>query len=194
MSREIIRCEWCKKEEIYIKYHDTEWGVPLYDDQKIFESLILEMFQSGLSWITVLKKRKGFRKSFNNFDYKKISKYSRKYLIKLENNSSIIRHAGKIEATKNNAIAFMQIQKEFGSFSKYIWAFVNNKSIQNKIISIDQLPKRSNLSDKISDDLKKRGFKFIGSTTIYSFIQSIGIVNDHTKNCFRYSQIINQLL
>ena len=152
------------------------------------------MFQSGLSWITVLKKRKGFRKSFNNFDYKKISKYSRKYLIKLENNSSIIRHAGKIEANKNNEIAFKQIQKEFGSFSKYIWGFVNNKSIQNKIISIDQLPKRSNLSDKISDDLKKRGFKFIGSTTIYSFIQSIGIVNDHTKNCFRYSQIINQLL
>ena len=133
-------------------------------------------------------------KSFNKLSLSLPSKYSRKYLIKLENNSSIIRHAGKIEATKNNAIAFMQIQKEFGSFSKYIWAFVNNKSIQNKIISIDQLPKRSNLSDKISDDLKKRGFKFIGSTTIYSFIQSIGIVNDHTKNCFRYSQIINQLL
>ena len=181
------RCSWCLKDPIYINYHDEEWGVPIFNDQEIFEALVLETFQSGLSWITVLKKREGFRRAFDNFDYKKIAHYSNKKLENLNINSNIIKHKLKISATKDNAIAFIKIQKEFGSFSKYIWRYVNYKPINNKIPNIYSIPKNTSLSKKISSDLKNRGFRFIGSTTIYSYMQAIGMVNDHTIDCFKYT-------
>ena len=186
MSREIIRCKWCLSDPIYIKYHDNEWGNPVYNDSKIFEYLLLETFQAGLSWITILKKRNAFRKAFDNFNYKKIAKYTDKKIKQLNINNDIIRNKLKIKAAKNNAIAFMKIQKEFKSFSKYIWAFTQNKPIQNTFKSIKEIPSQTPLSNKISEDLKKRGFKFIGPIMIYSYMQAIGMVNDHTTNCFRY--------
>ena len=186
MSREIIRCKWCENDPLYIKYHDKEWGIPLYNDTKMFEFLLLESFQAGLSWITILKKRKNFQKAFSNFNYKKISNYSETKLEELSLDKGIIRNKLKIKAAKTNAIAFLKIQKEFGSFSKYIWGFVDGKQIQNNFLSLKELPSKTPLSDKISSDLKKRGFKFVGSTIIYAYMQAIGIVNDHTTNCFKH--------
>tara|TARA_B100000579_G_C22759120_1_gene818039 strand:+ start:127 stop:714 length:588 start_codon:yes stop_codon:yes gene_type:complete len=183
------RCNWCLKDPIYVDYHDREWGVPIYNDMKIFESLFLETFQSGLSWITILKKRKNFRKSFSNFDYEKISFYTNKKLESLMLDESIIRNRLKIHAAKTNANAFIKIRSEFNTFSEYIWKFTNMKPINNKIESQSQIPINTILSDKISADLKKRGFKFVGSTTVYAFMQAIGMVNDHTTNCFRYKEI-----
>ena len=178
------RCFWVdEKSAIYIKYHDEEWGVPKYNDGELFELLILEGFQAGLSWITVLKKRDAFREAFDQFDYRKIAKYNEKKMKELLMNEKIIRSKGKIEAAINNAKIFMEIQKEFGSFSNYIWGFTNNKIIkrQNK-----ELPASTPLSDKISKDLKKRGMKYVGSIIIYSYLQAIGIVDDHDKECFKY--------
>ena len=186
MLRETIRCKWCLSDPIYIKYHDNEWGNPVYNDSKIFEYLLLETFQAGLSWITILKKRNAFRKAFDNFNYKKIAKYTDEKIKQLNKNNDIIRNKLKIKAAKNNAIAFIKIQKEFKSFSKYIWAFTKNKPIQNTFKSIKEIPSQTPLSNKISKDLKKRGFKFIGPIMIYSYMQAIGMVNDHTTNCFRY--------
>ena len=165
--------------------------MPLYDDHKIFEFLILETFQAGLSWMTILKKRENFRKALDNFDYKKISKYSEDKFEELMNNKGIIRNRLKIKATISNATVFIEIQKEFGSFSKYIWNFVDNKPIQNNYSSVNDIPAKTELSDMISLDLKKRGFKFVGSTIVYSHMQATGMVNDHTPDCFRYKEVQN---
>ena len=179
------RCFWVdEKSEIYVKYHDEEWGIPKYDDKELFELLILESFQAGLSWITVLKKREAFREAFDDFDVIKVSKYDEKKVTELLNNEKIIRSRGKINAAINNAKIFIEIQKEFGSFSNYIWSYTDNKIIKRK--SNEALPTSTPLSDKISKDLKKRGMKYVGTVIIYSYLQAIGIVNDHDENCFKY--------
>ncbi|MDC0201684.1 DNA-3-methyladenine glycosylase I [Flavobacteriales bacterium] len=189
MSRKVVRCKWCENDLLYIKYHDTEWGVPVYDDDKIFEFLLLETFQAGLSWITILKRRKNFRTAFDNFDYTKIASYSDDKLERLRNDDGIIRNRLKIKAAKTNASAFIEVQKEFGTFSKYIWGFVNGKPIRNNFKSTGELPANTPLSDKISSDLKKRGFKFVGSTIVYAHMQAMGMINDHSTKCFRYKEI-----
>tara|TARA_B100000497_G_C7683365_1_gene413679 strand:+ start:1306 stop:1887 length:582 start_codon:yes stop_codon:yes gene_type:complete len=185
------RCKWPKEDDLYIEYHDREWGVPIYDDAKIFEFLLLETFQAGLSWITILRKRENFRKAFNNFDYQKIANYSEKKIKELKLDARIVRNKLKIKAAKTNAIAFIEVQKEFGTFSKYIWGFVNGKPIQNNFKSLSEMPANTPLSDKISSNLKKRGFKFVGTTVVYAHMQSMGMVNDHITNCFRYNEINN---
>ena len=183
------RCPWPGNDELYIKYHDEEWGVPVHDDRKHFEFLVLESAQAGLSWITILRKRENYRASYDNFDPVKVAEYNKKKIDKLMKNAGIIRNIKKIEASINNAKRFLEIAKEFGSFDKYIWKFVNNKPVINKWKSISQIPAKTALSDEISKDLKKRGFKFLGSTTIYAHLQAIGLVNDHLISCFRYRQI-----
>ena len=183
------RCSWCEEDPLYIEYHDTEWGVPLRDEQKLFEFLILETFQAGLSWITILRKRENFRKALDNFDYKTIALYDEEKITELLQDAGIIRNKLKVKATISNAIAFMQIQTEFGSFNKYIWSFVNNIPIQNDNKSISEVKASTTISDKLSKDLKKRGFKFIGPTVIYAYIQAIGMVNDHTVDCFRHQEV-----
>ena len=175
------RCSWVNENnELYIKYHDTEWAVPSYDDKYLFEMLLLESFQAGLSWECILNKRESFRKAFDNFDYKIIAEYDDAKIIELLNDRSIIRNRLKINAAINNAKVFMNIQKEFGSFSDYIWKFTNYKQIVHNIVITS-----NSLSDRISLDLKKRGMKFVGTTIIYSYLQAIGVVNDHDKNCFK---------
>ena len=183
------RCYWCGDDPLYVEYHDKEWGVPIYDDEKMFELLLLENFQAGISWITILRKRENFRKAFDNFDYKKIAKYSSEKLKTLRLDTGIIRNKLKIKSAKTNAICFLEIQKEFGTFSRYIWDFVGSKPIQNNFNFQSELPQNTKLSDKISADLKKRGFKFVGSTIIYAYLQAIGVVNDHTLNCFRHKEL-----
>jgi DNA-3-methyladenine glycosylase I len=183
------RCVWAGDDPLYITYHDEEWGVPLFDDAKLFEFLILETFQAGLSWITILRKRENFRNAFDQFDYKKIAQYDEKKQEELRQDAGIIRNKLKIKATINNAQAFIKIQQEFGSFSKYIWKFVNEKPIKNKWKNTDEVPANTALSDLISADLKKRGFKFVGSTVIYAHMQATGMVNDHTVDCFRYHEV-----
>lgn len=183
------RCEWCGTDPLYIKYHDEEWGVPVHDDQKLFEMLILEGAQAGLSWITVLKKRENYRNAFSNFDALKISRYSDKKIAKLLVNPGIIRNKLKVNSTVTNARAFLQIQKEFGSFDKYIWQFVDGKPIINNFTNLKEIPASTEISDRMSKDLKKRGFKFIGSTICYAYMQAVGMVNDHTTNCFRYKEV-----
>ncbi|MCB0447439.1 MAG: DNA-3-methyladenine glycosylase I, partial [Gelidibacter sp.] len=170
------RCGWCLGDPIYEAYHDTEWGVPVKDDDTLFEFLILETFQAGLSWITILRKRENFRKAFDNFDYKKIVNYNQKKMDSLLEDAGIIRNKLKIKATITNAQAFMDIQKEFGSFSNYIWAFTDGKPIKNKVKNYKEAPPTTALSDAISKDLKKRGFKFVGSTVIYAHMQATGMV------------------
>jgi len=183
------RCNWAGKDPLYIEYHDTEWGVPVYDDDTLFEFLILETFQAGLSWITILRKRENFRKALDNFDYHKIAKYGDDKYNELLLDAGIIRNKLKIKATISNAIAFMEIQKEFGSFSKYIWGFTNGKPIKNRWKIMSEVPANTKLSDFISKDLKKRGFKFVGSTVIYAHMQATGMVNDHAEYCFRYEEV-----
>ncbi len=187
---ELKRCAWVPNNNLeYIKYHDEEWGVPVHDDGKFFEMLILEGAQAGLSWETVLKKREGYRKAFKNFDVQKCAKLSDEELEKQLLNPEIIRNRLKVFSVRKNAIAFIAIQKEFGSFDKYIWQFVGNKPIQNKLSSISQVPAKTEISDKISKDLKKRGMSFVGSTIMYAFMQATGLVNDHTTDCFRFKTI-----
>lgn len=183
------RCGWCKGDALYEAYHDEEWGVPVKDDDTLFEFLILETFQAGLSWITVLKKRENFRKAFDNFDYKKIATYNQEKIDELLQNEGIIRNKLKVNATITNALAFMEIQKEFGSFSKYIWGFVDGKPIKNNFKNYKDAPANTPLSDALSKDLKKRGFKFVGSTVMYAQMQATGMVNDHEVNCFRYDEV-----
>ncbi len=183
------RCTWCGDDPLYIKYHDQEWGVPVKDDDKLFEFLILETFQAGLSWITVLRKRENFRKAFDNFDYKKIAQYSEEKKEKLLQDKGIIRNRLKIKATICNAISFMEVQKEFGSFSNYIWSFTNHKVVKNAWKKHTDAPASTPLSEAISKDLKKRGFKFVGATVIYAHLQATGMVNDHIVDCFRYKQV-----
>ena len=169
-----------------IKYHDEEWGVPLHDDRKLFEFMVLDSAQAGLSWSTILNKREGYRKAFSNFDYKKIAKYTDKDVERLMNDKRIIRNRLKITTTISNAENFIKIQKEFGSFDKYIWSFVDYKQIINRTNKLSDIPTNTNISDVMSKDLKKRGFKFVGSTICYAFMQATGLVNDHATYCFRY--------
>lgn len=183
------RCSWCGNDPLYIDYHDNEWGVPVYDDRILFEFLILETFQAGLSWITVLRKRDNFRKAFDQFDYHKVAKYDDDKFEELLQNAGIIRNKLKIKAAITNAQAFMEVQREFGSFSEYIWGFVDGKPVKNQFKSLTELPANTSLSDTISKDLKKKGFKFVGTTVIYAHMQATGMVNDHIESCFRYNEV-----
>ncbi len=181
---EKIRCAWCGTDELYQKYHDEEWGKPVYDDETIFEFLVLENFQAGLSWITILRKRENFRKAFDNFNYEKIAKYSDDKIEELMQNSEIVRNKLKILATITNAQKFIEVQKEFGSFSNYIWAFVDGKPIINQPNTLKEVPATTEISDKLAKDLKKRGFKFMGSTVVYAHMQATGLVDDHVTECW----------
>ena len=178
------RCEWAQKTEIYSKYHDEEWGIPLHDDQKLFEFLILEGMQAGLSWITILKKRDAFRIAFENFDVHKVARFDRQKVEELMTDSGIIRNRMKIEASINNAQRFLDVVKEFGSFDRYIWGFVDHRPIVNHWTKLSEIPAKTELSDRISVDLKRRGFKFVGSTIIYSHMHATGMINDHLADCF----------
>ena len=183
------KCGWCVGDPIYEAYHDEEWGVPVYDDDTLFEFLILETFQAGLSWITVLKKRENFRKAFDNFDYKTIADYGQDKIDELLQDAGIIRNKLKVNATVSNAKAFIEVQKEFGSFSDYIWGFTDGKPIKNTLKNYKDAPANTPLSDQISKDLKKRGFKFVGTTVVYAHMQATGMVNDHEVGCFRYNEV-----
>lgn len=188
--KDLNRCAWVPNNNpLYQKYHDEEWGVPVHDDVKLFEMLILEGAQAGLSWEIVLKKREGYRATFNNFDVKKCATMTDDELEALRQNPDIIRNRLKIFSVRKNALAFIQLQEEFGSFDKYIWGYVDGKTLVNNISSLSEIPTKTELSDKISKDLKKRGMSFVGSTIIYAYMQAIGMVNDHTIDCFRFSQV-----
>lgn len=182
------RCNWCGNDPLYVKYHDEEWGVPVHADKKHFEFLVLESAQAGLSWITILRKRENYRKAYDDFDFIKVSQYDDEKVNELIQNPGIIRNRLKILASINNAKMFLKIQEEFGSFDNYIWAFVDNKPLINHWEDISNVPATSDLSDTVSKDLKKRGFKFFGSTTTYAHLQATGIINDHITSCFRYSE------
>jgi DNA-3-methyladenine glycosylase I len=184
-----FRCPWCLGFEQYVRYHDEEWGVPVFDDQKQFEFLILESAQAGLSWSTILKKREGYRKAFADFDYKIVADLPEGYIQELLQDPEIIRNQLKIRAAINNAQRFMEIQSEFGKFSDYIWDFVDGKPIQNKWKELSQVPANSAISDRLSKDLKKRGFKFLGSTIVYAHMQATGLVNDHLVDCWKYMEV-----
>ena len=181
---EKTRCDWCGNDPLYIKYHDEEWGVPKKDDRELFEIFLLETFQAGLSWITILRKRENFRKAFDNFNYKKIAGYDENKINSLLADEGIVRNRLKIKATINNAQKFIEIQDEFGSFSNYIWGFVNHEPILNRPKSLKEVPATTEISDRLSKDLKKRGFKFVGSTIVYAFMQAAGLVDDHLEGCF----------
>lgn len=184
------RCTWVQeKNHICVDYHDKEWGVPIHDDRKLFEFLVLDAFQAGLSWLTILKKRENFRKAFDNFDPGIIAKYDNKKIETLLLDSGIIRNKQKINATIKNAKVFLQIQKEYGSFDRYIWRFVNGVTIKNSWEIDSEIPTKTKESDNMSEDLKKRGFSFVGSTICYAFMQAAGLVNDHLVDCFRYKEV-----
>ncbi len=185
-NQKIKRCSWGNSDPLYVVYHDREWGIPVHDDRKLFEMLILEGAQAGLNWITILKKRENYRKAFDNFDAKKIACYDKQKVKKLLANEGIIRNRLKIEATVQNAKLFLDVQKEFGSFDNYIWQFVDGNPIINRWKSLKEIPPKTPESDAMSKDLKKRGFKFVGSTICYAFMQACGMVNDHVTSCFRY--------
>lgn len=178
------RCDWASDvEEIYVKYHDDEWGVPTHDDRELFEFLVLESFQAGLSWITILKKRENFKKAFDDFDVVKVANYDESKVSELIENAGIIRHKGKITSAINNAKVFIEIQKEFGSFDEYIWGFTDGNVIKHEYLT------ESDLSNRISKDLKKRGMRFVGPTIIYSYLEAIGIIDNHQPNCFKFERI-----
>ena len=185
-------CSWPKGDPLLLKYHDTEWGVPLHNDKILFEFLILEGFQAGLSWLTILKKRENFRKAFDKFDFNKVATYGQRKINSLLKDSGIIRNKLKVESAVTNAKAFIAVRKEFGSFNTYIWKFTDNEPIHNRFESMKEIPARTELSDVISKDLKKRGFKFVGSTIVYAHMQATGMVNDHITSCFRYKEIIEK--
>jgi DNA-3-methyladenine glycosylase I len=180
------RCPWCGNDELYVKYHDTEWGVPVHDDRKHFEFLVLESAQAGLNWLTILRKRENYRAAYDGFNPVKVAQYDEDKINELMNNAGIIRNRRKIEASINNAKGFLRIQEEFGSFDNYIWSFVGNKPVKNHWKEISEVPATSPLSDEVSADLKKRGFKFLGSTIVYAHLQATGLINDHLTSCFRY--------
>lgn len=186
-----IRCEWVKNDPVYVEYHDKEWGVPLHDDKRLFEFLVLDAAQAGLSWITVLKKRENYRSAFDDFEPLKIAEYGDAKIQELLGNPGIIRNRLKIQSAVINARAFLKVQDEFGSFDKYIWQFVGGGTIQNSWANMKEIPARTAKSDLMSEDMIKRGFKFVGSTICYAFMQAAGMVNDHTVNCFRYEEIKN---
>jgi len=189
MDPKLKSCEWPQGSELMLKYHDEEWGVPLHDDIKIFEFMVLDAFQAGLSWLIVLKKREEFRKAFAGFDPKLIAQFGDMEYDELLNNPGIIRNKQKINATINNAVQFLKIQQEFGSFDKYIWSFTDGKVIRNKWKTLSEIPARTELSDRMSKELIKHGFKFVGSTICYAFMQAMGIVNDHIVTCPRYKEL-----
>ena len=182
------RCSWGDNESM-IEYHDKEWGKPIHDDRMLFEMLTLEGAQAGLSWSTILKRRETYKKAFNNFNVKKVSRYGDKEIKRLLSDEGIIRNKLKIKSTINNAKKFLKVQKEFGSFDKYIWGFVNHKPIQNKFKEMEDIPANTKLSDEISKDLRKKGFGFVGTTICYAFMQAVGMVNDHVVDCFRYNEV-----
>ena len=183
------KCGWCLGDDLYESYHDKEWGSPVYDDQTLFEFLILETMQAGLSWITILKKRDNYFDALDQFNIKKIAAYDQAKQDELLQNAGIIRNKLKVKSIINNAQLFIEIQKEHGSFSKYIWNYVDGKPIKNRVQNYKEAPANTPLSDQISKDLKKRGFKFVGSTIMYAFMQATGMVNDHEVNCFRYDEV-----
>lgn len=183
------RCAWCGEDPLYMKYHDEEWGVPLHDDRQLFEMINLEGAQAGLSWITILRKRANYKKAFDNFDAKKIAKYDSEKIESLLQNEGIVRNRLKVNSVVTNAKAFLEIQKEFGSFDAYIWQFVGGKPLKNKRTGMKDIPAKTAESDAMSKDLLKRGFKFAGSTICYAFMQATGMVNDHVTDCFRYKQV-----
>ncbi len=188
---EVKRCDWAENTfDQYIKYHDEEWGVPVHDDLVHFEFLILESAQAGLSWSTILKKREGYREAFDGFNVNKVAKYTPEKIEELVHNPAIIRNRMKIEAAVNNAHRFIEVQKEFGTFDSYLWRFVNHQVIVGGFKNIQDVPATTKASDALAKDLKKRGFKFLGSTTIYAFMQAVGLVNDHTTDCFRFKQVM----
>ena len=188
----VKRCAWCGDDPLYVAYHDEDWGVPVYDDQLLFEMLTLEGAQAGLSWLTILRKRENYRKAFHNFDAYKISRYDQKEIDRLMQDAGVVRNRLKIESTIKNARGFLLLQEEFASFAGYLWRFVDGKPITNTWKDLSAIPPNTKISDQLSKDLKKRGFNFVGSTICYAFMQSIGMVNDHTTECFRYQEI-NQL-
>ncbi|MGL5854957.1 MAG: DNA-3-methyladenine glycosylase I [Cetobacterium sp.] len=179
----MVRCPWCESSDLYRKYHDEEWGKSVYDDRTHFEFLVLESAQSGLSWITILKKRENYRVEYDNFNPDIVALYNEDKILKMLENPGIVRYRKKIESSINNAKEFLKIQKEFGSFNEYIWSFTEKKIIKNSWITLSEVPAKTELSDTIAKDLKKRGFKFLGSTTVYSYLQAVGIVNDHLVEC-----------
>lgn len=183
------RCEWCGDDPLYVRYHDEEWGVPVHDDKKLFEFLVLEGAQAGLSWLTILKRREGYRKAFADFDAEKVARFTEKRIDKLLAYPGIIRNRQKVEAAVSNAHAFLKIQEVFGSFDAYSWGFVEGRRIVNKWKKDTDLPATSKESDSFSRDLKQRGFKFVGSTIIYAHMQAVGMVNDHLVSCFRYKEV-----
>jgi len=183
------RCSWCLGFAEYVTYHDTEWGVPVYDDRIHFEFLVLESAQAGLSWSTILKKREGYRNAFADFDYEVVANFPESYVLELLQDKNIIRNSLKIKGAINNAKRFMEVQREFGSFSNYIWGFVEGKPIHNSLKSTENAPATTPESDRLAKDMKKRGFKFLGSTTLYAHMQATGLVNDHLEECFRYQQV-----
>lgn len=185
------RCSWCGEDELYIKYHDKEWGIPVFDDRKQFEFMVLESAQAGLSWITILRKREAYRKAYEEFDPVKVAEFDENKIEELLKNDGIIRNRRKIESSINNAKRFMEVQREFGSFSEYLWRFVDYKPIVNKWKSEAEVPAKTELSERISLDLKKRGFKFLGPVIVYSHLQATGLINDHIVDCFRYDEIKN---
>lgn len=188
------RCPWLDTTKLdYVEYHDKEWGVPVYDDKKMFESLVLESAQAGLSWYTILKKREGYRKLFADFEVTKVAKFTNDDVERLMQDASIVRYRRKIEAAINNAKRFIEIQNEFGSFTKFIWSYVDNSTIVNNINSIEDYVATSPISDALAKELKKRGFKFLGSTTLYSHLQATGLINDHSNNCFRKHAVKTQI-
>ncbi|TLU66205.1 DNA-3-methyladenine glycosylase I [Thalassotalea litorea] len=192
-KEELIRCPWLDlTKQDYVKYHDEEWGVPVHDDQTMFEYLTLESAQAGLSWYTVLKKRENYRKLFDNFDVKKVASYDEAKIQALLQNPGIIRNQLKIRAAVNNAQRFIEVQQEFGRFCDYLWAFIDHKPLVNHLTCLEEYPAKTELSDKISKDLKKRGFKFVGSTIVYAHMQACGMVNDHSSDCFRKKEIENR--
>lgn len=189
IQKPVTRCKWCGTDPLYIKYHDEVWGVPEHNDRKLFAKLCLDGAQAGLSWITILKKEKNYYKAFDNFNASKIAKYDQKKIDELLNNPGIVRNKLKVNAFITNAQAFIKVKKEFGSFDKYLWSFTDYKTINNKFKSLKEVPAKTSLAEEISKDLKKRGFKFVGPTIIYAFMQAIGMVNDHLVDCFRYKEV-----
>jgi DNA-3-methyladenine glycosylase I len=183
------RCSWCTSDPLYVQYHDEEWGVPLHDDRDLFELLVLEGAQAGLSWFTILKRREGYREAFDRFDAKKIARYDKKKQAALMENPGIIRNRLKIESTVSNAQAFLKVQKEEGSFDRYLWSFVGGKPKRNKWKNGERLPAQTAEAEALSKDLKKRGFRFVGPTICYAFMQAAGLVNDHVEECFRAKEL-----
>ena len=184
------RCPWAGTDPLYTKYHDEEWGAPIHDDRVHFEFLVLESAQAGLSWLTILRRRENYRRAYEGFDPQLASQFGSEKIQELLNNSGIIRNRKKVESSVHNARLFVELQKEFGSFDSYLWSFVRGKPLINRWEFLSQIPARTELSDSISKDLKKRGFRFIGSTIVYSHLQAVGVVNDHLISCFRYSEIL----